>query len=146
MEKFDVPSLNKIRADVNAVLKDYADKSNITLLLGKMTYADTSFTVKLEGSIGAGKTISEVKRPDYLQGLVTYGLAYGMSVEDAGKTFSVKDKTYELVGLAPNRPKFPVVGKEVKTGTIVLFTEGVLDGFRSEEYKTNMRKAKEITT
>jgi len=107
------------------------------------TLADMGVTLKC-GSIkycadGTVATITVDATTGQARGKDQYQLAferlhacYGFTREMLGNRFTHKGVSYELHGLAPNRSKFPIVGKG-PDGKILLFTKSVVPQIQSGE-------------
>ena len=46
---------------------------------------------------------------------------------DLGQVVTLNREEHRLVGLAPNRPKYPIVMERVRDGKVVLCTEDVIE-------------------
>jgi hypothetical protein len=52
---------------------------------------------------------------------------FGLEAADLGRTIVLDREEHRLVGLAPNRPKYPIVMERVRDGKLVLCTEDVVE-------------------
>ena len=56
-----------------------------------------------------------------------YHAMYGLEASDLGQVVTLNREEHRLVGLAPNRPKYPIVMERVRDGKLVLCTEDVIE-------------------
>ena len=99
--------LEKVRADLDALLADYGKKVGMNFDLGHIKYTDTSFRVKLEGTLrqetGAppeDKTVQEFKK---------YAALFGLDSVDLGKKVVSGGRTFTVSGLKLSNRKFPLL-------------------------------------
>lgn len=52
-----------------------------------------------------------------------YADLFGLKPEDYGRTFVTRGETYQITGISPNRPKYPINAKSVRTGKSFKFQE-----------------------
>ena len=114
------------RAQFKAFRQDFEDavvgleqKYGVNLSLGKITYSDTDF----RSTITATKVV-EGKTPEQVQ-FEEHAALFGLKPEDFGKHFTVDGKQYELIGLRPSAPAWPVIGRRAD-GKPFKFKEAVL--------------------
>lgn len=125
MKEFTRQNLKKLREEIDGALEKVAKKNNIMLSIGSISFNDDEFHTKLTALVNRveGQSVKEAK---YKADLEKNGFLFGISGKDYGKTFFSNGETFKLVGLAPSRPKYPVIGESVRTGKKFKFTESVL--------------------
>lgn len=125
MKEFTRQNLNTLRSEIEKALEGVAKKNGIMLSIGSISFNDAEFHTKLTAMVSRveGQSMKEVK---YKADLEKNGFLFGVSGKDYGKTFFSNGDTFKLIGLAPSRPKYPVIGESVKTGKKFKFTESVL--------------------
>ena len=60
------------------------------------------------------------------QSLKFYGREFGLEEGDYGAMFTIGGKRFKLVGLKPSRPKYPLLGEHMGTGTIYKIPRSVV--------------------
>ena len=118
----------ELRNDMNAALEAVFKKHGLSGSVGNMTYSDTGITVqkiKLSAPITAGNRKASMKA-DFVRNASFYGL----SADDFGAEFTVRNRTFVVESLNTRRPKNPLGFKCVKTGksfkgAVSLYTGGI---------------------
>jgi hypothetical protein len=128
MKSFTSSNLDVIRRDIDKALEGVAKKHSIALKIGGIKYSSDQFHTKLEAFIQDASTSGmNARQIEGLKNLKNYGSLYNVSEKDFGKKFTNWDgQTFKFVGLMPSRPKYPVLGENVRTGKLFKFTESVL--------------------
>lgn len=108
-----------IRLSLDAALKDVGERHNVTFTVGSMTYTDIGCTVRLKATHG------DQEQSERLQ-FEKAAPVFGLSVDDYGRTFSVRGRHFALIALKTRSPKLPYVGREISTGRQFNFTEASL--------------------
>ncbi len=115
MKKLDLAALRVLRSQLEQVLKSVADKNNIALILGKVTYDrdGNTATFKLEAAVKSetGEAITREYR-DYEQ----YASMFDVDPSKLNTVIRVGRKQFKIVGLNTKSRKFPVLGKCVEDG------------------------------
>ena len=94
------------RQDVNEVLKGVADKYNVDLQAGNISYSDTNFTMKLEAKA------REINGQSFEQAeFEKYCLLYGFSKSDYNREFILNGRKFYLIGFKPKASKYPALAK-----------------------------------
>ena len=105
MDTISKDLLGTIRTEIDTALSAIAKRHGLTMRLGKITYAETSFTAKVEGALEGGS-----READTFKALAHL---YGMKAEHLGKSFAVSGVVYKLVGLAARERKQPFLCENV---------------------------------
>lgn len=105
----------QIRKDLDAALEAVCEKHGLTVKQGSITYNELGFKMALtfgnKGAIGDSD-------PVYAQDLRKYGPAYGLSMSDMGKKFSLGIQgEAEIVGMKRRK----VVGRHMTSGKLYLY-------------------------
>lgn len=131
IKAFDSKNLDVVRADIDKALASVCSKHGIALKMGGIRYSGDSFTTKLEAFVqtqGAnGMSATELKLRKELK---RDGWAFNVDESHLGKTFTSNGETFKFAGIKANRPKYPVIGTNVRTGKSYKFREGVLTQIR----------------
>ena len=94
------------RNEVNNALKAIAEKYDVNLTAGSISYNENKFTCKLEGKA------KEVNGMSFEQAeFEKWCIYYGMKPEHYKKQFSYGGERYELVGFKPKAKKYSVLAK-----------------------------------
>lgn len=110
----------EITAEIDAILARHG------LTRGRMStkYGDAySLTINAEAlCLGAnGVNLSSKEAQDYELYAASYGLPQGL----LGKMFNVNGVSYAFAGLAVRRSKYPIYVRNLETGAMSFFQEGV---------------------
>ena len=103
--------LKALRADINAALVAAAEKHGLILQVGNASFSADAATFKLGVAIKhdgapAGQSVSQAKAIADWNAL--HGL-YDMKKEWLGVSFPYAGKQVKIIGLMPNRRKFPIL-------------------------------------
>lgn len=127
IKQFDTAVLKMLRVEIDMALATVAKNHQIALNLGSIKYSGEQFHTKLQAIIlspnASGKSVKEIQA---INNVKKYGFQFGVKESDLNKLFPYGDKLYKFVGLMPSRPKYPVLGQDVKTGKNFKFAEEVL--------------------
>lgn len=115
--------IRDMRKDIDAALKEVAEKHCVTIEAGNASYSSKSFSLKLNITENAsdGSTVS--------QGELDWEKShwkFGLDKDLFGKTFKTNKGEYEIVGLKPRSYKYPVLGKSLKDGKTYKFPEATV--------------------
>ncbi|MDL2342523.1 MAG: hypothetical protein QFB87_05620 [Patescibacteria group bacterium] len=98
--EFDALNLKPLRVEIEAALKQVADKHSIKLSLGSFTYQSDSFTVRLTG--GAGASVEETtKETKWRKDFITMCGYVNLSMGDLGKQVTLSGKAFVIAGMRP---------------------------------------------
>lgn len=115
MKKLDIAALRTLRSQLEQVLKPVADKNNIALILGKVTYDrdGKTATFKLEAAVKSesGEVLTRESQ-DY----VKYASMFDVDPSKLNTVIKAGRKEYKIVGLNVKSRKFPVLGQCVEDG------------------------------
>jgi hypothetical protein len=117
--EFSRPFFKQFRDEVNEALKPITDKYGIDLSLGSISFTSDSFSVSLKGKALDASGAPVVDTNNFNRFCTIFGLEPG----DLGRKFVSRGETYEIIGISPNRPKYPIDvmrsdGKRFKYGRI----------------------------
>ena len=107
---------SSFRSDVNTALKEVATKYGITLSAGSIKYGTNEFTCRLEGKRKEvdGKPFEQAEFEKYAK-------LYGFEPTDFGRCFTSGGKRYKIVSLKTKNRSYPIIAKNVGTGTSYKF-------------------------
>ena len=96
---FNKKGFEVFRTDVQAALKEVAEKHGVTIDPGKITYSDFDFTMQLkvvknDGNVDGKKALFEQQC-----------VVYGFEKSDYEREFSLNGKRFKLTGFNPKSPK-----------------------------------------
>jgi len=85
---------------------------------GQFNREGTNVTLKVEVStVTKDGTVLTKAAEDFK----SMAFMYGLEPEDLGRTFKFKDQHVQIIGLLPKRRKFPIEGKNMDTGKVMLY-------------------------
>jgi hypothetical protein len=120
LTKFDRPTLQRLRTDIEAALAAVSNiNPGLKLTLGKVRFTDVSFTVDLRASVvwEGGADLGAKAQFE------AYAPAYGLDAADFGKTFVAgRGTAYRIAGVQPRRHTRPILGERVEDGKRFIFT------------------------
>jgi hypothetical protein len=133
---FTRPQLKQMREDLQEAVKAFEKKHDVKVDFGNISYDEFSFTIKTKVTQNAvhsedGERILFEKNCD----------SYGLNKEDYKHRFEAKVKsgqpkeTFELIGFEPSRSKFPIKGRNVTSGKVLLFTRDVVSDIAWKGFK-----------
>lgn len=125
IKKFDRATLNRIKPEVEGAITDAIENLGygFTVDFGGGSFDDNSFKPKVTIVIDG----ADLDRDEFEH----YASLFRLSADDFGKEFSNGGRKFRLVGLKPNRPKWPVVGECIADGKRYKFKEAALKGFQT---------------
>lgn len=101
---FSRPMIKQLRDEITEALKPLAEKHGISFDMGSISFSSDSFSVSLKG-----KTLDESGVPVVDTTTFTrYCSLFGLKPEDLGRKFVSRGHTFEITGLNPNRPRYPI--------------------------------------
>ena len=106
--KFDRPSLKFLRGEIDTALKAVADKHDIVLKLGNISFSGNNASMKVEASVknASGEVITK-EAEDFKR----QAMFYGLEPSDLGKTVTMRGQKYTICGLKPKSTKYPILAK-----------------------------------
>lgn len=119
--KFDKPTLNALRPEINAALQEVAAKHGITIKLGNGTYTSVSADFKVSLKV-EGAAESE---------LDNWALFHDLPKGLFGRTFKSGGETYTISGVKPRSSKFPILATNSQGKTYKFPVETVRQGLGS---------------
>ncbi len=107
-----------MRIQIGKQLADFCETAGISVTIGKITYNPTFMKVDLQFAIVEGGVAMTEERDDYSR----LCLMYGLKAEWLDEVFNMGGHSYQIVGLIPRRPKYPVLVLETDTGKRKVYT------------------------
>lgn len=127
IKKIDKKSLRDFREGFEKAVESFAKKSGVAIKLGGIRYNESSFTGKLEVVLADTASGMSAQEAIGRKSLELEGVFFGLKAEDYGRTWKSWDgQTYRLIGVKSSRPKYPVMGEQVKTGRSYKFGEDII--------------------
>ena len=114
---------------------DFKTEFGVAIKVGRATYSpgalgNVVFKVELaevgENGVAETKEVADFKH---------YAPQVGLKPEDFGKEFSTSNGTYNICGFKPKAMKYPILGKEKRTGRVFKFPARVVRkslGYKSD--------------
>src|SRR5689334_21625334 len=124
IKAFDGPVLRMLYPEIEAALADLGRRHGISIRVGSARFGDRTADLRLElAVVGAGGRVVRKESEEFDWHHATFGLEPG----DLGRVVALDGEEHRLIGLAPNRPKYPIVLERVRDGKTVLGTRDVLE-------------------
>lgn len=124
IKAFDAVVLRKLQPEIEAALAALGRRHGITIRAGTARFRESTAELKLELAVIGGDGRS-VRRE--AEEFAKYHAMYGLEAGDLGQVVILDREEHRLVGLAPNRPKYPIVMERLRDGKVVLCTEDVIE-------------------
>ena len=102
----DKELLKEFREDFKQAVLELEDKYGFVIDLEQIKYGTTSFEGTLK--VTEGESHEAVYRKDF----AAICSKYGFQESDFGKSFISSGKAYTIIGLMPNRKKYPVLVRQ----------------------------------
>ena len=104
----DRDTVKIIRKDMEEALTTVATKHKLAFEIGRITFSDKGFGVRIEASESLSEGVGEKKIAiDFKNGCGKYGFV----PEDLGKRFTGSNgDVYTIIGLKPRNRKYPIIG------------------------------------
>ena len=97
--------IQDFRKDFTEAVKDLEKKYGVVIELGNIQYAADNFEAKLQ--VTEGEDQYDVNRKAFIRNCG----AYGLNQEDFDRRFTYKNKEYVIIGINPNKRKYPIACK-----------------------------------
>jgi hypothetical protein len=120
IKTFDALVLKKLQLEIETALAALGRKHGIIIRAGTARFRERTVELAVIGGDGrsARKEAEEFGK---------YHATYGLEASDLGQVVTLNREEHRLVGLVPNRPKYPIVMERVRDGKVVLCTEDVIE-------------------
>lgn len=103
---FDRSRVKLLRIQLEAHLKELADKLDVNIQLSRATFTPNNVTFKMEvAKIGDDGLVVNSAVIDFQR----YAVMYGLQPDDLHRTFVMDSRIYKIVGLKTRRSKYPVL-------------------------------------
>jgi hypothetical protein len=114
IEKFTKLEVQKMRKDIDEALAPVAEKYEVLLNIGNISYSDTEFRTKLEAAIpnGLAKTAREVK---FVKAWKLHSKLYDLGDVSVGHIFIHLGEEFRIEGWNSKSYKYPVVVTKLST-------------------------------
>ena len=124
IKAFDALVLRKLQPEIEAALAAVGRRHGITIRAGTARFRESTAELKLELAVIGGDGRSARREAEEF---AKYHAMYGLEASDLGQVVTLNREEHRLVGLAPNRPKYPIVMERLRDGKVVLCTEDVIE-------------------
>lgn len=116
IKSFDKATFKVLRPEIDKALAAVGEKYGISLKMGNVSYSSFEFRTKVEAKIiGA-----EVAKPAFISNPFDYSEMLGYPA--IGTEFKMQGKNFKVVSHEPQRPKYPIVAEDMRTGKKYKFT------------------------
>lgn len=104
--------LDAIRVDLVETLKEVGERNGVVFELGSFSYNSNSFRGTLTATDNPTGDVIDVKRNQFEAN------AWRVNIDRKafGKTFSHKQSTYKVIGIAPKSRKYPIICENLDNG------------------------------
>jgi hypothetical protein len=124
IKAFDGPVLKMLYLEIEAALADLGRRHGISIRVGGARFEDRTAELRLElAVVGNGGRVVRKESEAFDR----YHAVFGLEPGDLGRVVALDGEEHRLVGLAPNRPKYPIVLERVRDGKTVVGTRDVLE-------------------
>lgn len=104
---FNRQNIRQINSELEAALKQVAEKYGLEVKLGNTRFTSDNFTTKVQvATVGEGGITMSKEATDFNR----YKTILGINME-LGQEFQRSGKTYTIVGLKPRSKKYPILAK-----------------------------------
>ena len=124
IKAFDAVVLRKLQPEIEAALAAVGHRHGITIRAGTARFRESTAELKLELAVIGGDGRAARREAEEF---AKYHAMYGLEAGDLGQVVILDREEHRLVGLAPNRPKYPIVMERLRDGKVVLCTEDVIE-------------------
>ena len=102
--EFSRPFFKQFRDEVNDALKPLIEKYGIDITIGTISFNSDTFSIPLKGKAldASGTAVADTNN------FQRYCTLFGLEPGDLGRKFMSRGETYEIIGVSPNRPKYPI--------------------------------------
>ena len=104
---FNRQNIRQINSELEAALKQVAEKYGLEVKLGNTRFTGDNFTTKVQvATVGEGGITMSKEATDFNR----YKTILGFNME-LGQEFQRSGKTFTIVGLKPRSKKYPILAK-----------------------------------
>ena len=104
---FNRQNIRQINSELEAALKQVAEKYGLEVKLGNTRFTGDNFTTKVQvATVGEGGITMSKEATDFNR----YKTILGINM-DLGQEFQRSGKTFTIVGLKPRSKKYPILAK-----------------------------------
>ena len=104
---FNRQNIRQINSELEAALKQVAEKYGLEVKLGNTRFSVDNFTTKVQvATVGEGGITMSKEATDFNR----YKTILGINME-LGQEFQRSGKTFTIVGLKPRSKKYPILAK-----------------------------------
>jgi hypothetical protein len=107
-------TVKNIRIAMEIALGAVENEFGVFVKVGRASFTDSNCNFKVEIAdidSESGEVLSKEAEDFKLR-----AHQYGLKADDLGREFSFGGDTFKITGLAPRRPKYPVIGMNVDNG------------------------------
>ena len=115
----DRETARKFREEFNEWKRQLEEKFGVVIEIGSITYDFDSLKCQLTAKEGGSK--EEVQENDFNK----YCRQFGLAPEDLHRRFRYRNEMYEIIGIRPNKRKYPILCQKISDGSTILFTTDV---------------------
>jgi hypothetical protein len=116
--------IKNIRPEIEAALKEIAQRHGVVIKCGNGSYTNSNFTLKLEAS--AIDAVTGAVATKEAEAYKRNAPLYGLQADWLGQTFqSYSGDSYKVIGMKPKSTKYPILGERADGKVFKFGTEMV---------------------
>jgi hypothetical protein len=122
LAKIEVTLLKALRIDIDAALLSVGQKHGVTIKGAGASYDrdGNNGNMKLEIlSVTSSGAVVDMRALNFLK----YCHMFGLDPSDFNAKFIVRGEEIEIIGIEPKRTTYPIVGKNTRTGKVMLYRD-----------------------
>src|SRR3712207_2862548 len=112
IDRWDRDTVRLFQQEAETAVKAVASRHGVTLRPVAGRFNPDLYTMKFEVAVAGNPNRVDPEREAWK----SHATAFGFKADDLDQYFEFMGKKYQIVGLKPSRPKYPVVAKAVATG------------------------------
>lgn len=112
IDKLDRVVCKNIRQELLPFLEKAGKKIGVKITTGNGSFTEDAFTLKVVFNVIRDGKVVLPEESNFRK----YASMFGMKPEDLGQEFISHGHTFKIVGLKPDRPKYPVIGERLSDG------------------------------
>lgn len=125
--KFDKRSCHELEVAIADALRDVGERFGVRIVSGGGTFGEAEFTARLRIKLTDQKALLDAERAIFDR----HCRVFGLEPKHLGTKFVVSGESWELIGIAPTRSKFPFKCRNVATGKVMLHTDTIVERVRA---------------
>jgi hypothetical protein len=113
LKTLDTDTVKIIQANVLLALEEIEQNYGISFSSKGARFSPSSCVFKIEASIVDDSGVAKnIEREDFS----IYASMYGLNPQDLDKVFAINGDPYQIAGISPRKPKYPVIAVKLSNG------------------------------